>query len=42
MGESVMLVQYDAAEAHFNNVTDEVIDFEGQTKDLTPEGLIQA
>jgi branched-chain amino acid transport system substrate-binding protein len=42
MGESVMLVQYDAAEAHFNNVTDEVIDFEGQTTDLTPEGLIQA
>ncbi len=41
MGESVQLVQYDAAAAHFNNVG-EIIDFEGQTPELTPEELIQA
>jgi hypothetical protein len=35
------MVQYDAAAAHFNNVGD-LIDFEGQTPDLTPEELIQA
>jgi branched-chain amino acid transport system substrate-binding protein len=41
MGETVQLVQYDAAAAHFNNVGD-LIDFEGQTTDLTPPELIQA
>ena len=41
MGETVQLVQYDAAAAHFNNVG-EVIDFEGQTPELTPEELIKA
>lgn len=41
MGESFVLVQYDAEAAHFNEIT-EVIDFEGQTKDLTPEELITA
>lgn len=42
MGESVKLVQYDAAAAHFNEISEELIDFEGQTKDLTPEELITA
>lgn len=42
MGESFVLVQYDADEAHFNEITGDVIDFEGQTKDLTPEDLITA
>jgi branched-chain amino acid transport system substrate-binding protein len=41
MGETIQMVQYDAAAAHFNNVGD-LIDFEGQTPDLTPEELIQA
>jgi branched-chain amino acid transport system substrate-binding protein len=41
MGETVQLVQYDAAAAHFNNVGD-LVDFEGQTADLTPPELIQA
>jgi hypothetical protein len=41
MGETVQMVQYDAAAAHFNNVGD-LIDFEGQTPDLTPEELIKA
>jgi branched-chain amino acid transport system substrate-binding protein len=41
MGETVQLVQYDAGAAHFNNVGD-LIDFEGQTTDLTPPELIQA
>ncbi|QYG91381.1 ABC transporter substrate-binding protein [Iamia sp. SCSIO 61187] len=41
MGESFVLVQYDAAAAHFNEISD-VIDFEGQTADLTPEELITA
>ncbi len=39
MGESFVLVQYDAAEAHFNEVSD-VIDFEGRTAEVTPEDLI--
>lgn len=39
MGESFVLIQYDAAAAHFNEIS-EVIDFEGQTVDLTPEELI--
>ena len=41
MGETVQMVQYDAAAAHFNNVGD-LIDFEGKTGDLTPEELIKA
>jgi branched-chain amino acid transport system substrate-binding protein len=41
MGETVQMVQYDAAAAHFNNVGD-LIDFEGQTPDLTPAELIEA
>jgi branched-chain amino acid transport system substrate-binding protein len=41
MGETVQLIQYDAAAAHFNNVGG-LIDFEGQTPELTPEELIQA
>jgi branched-chain amino acid transport system substrate-binding protein len=41
MGESVQLIQYDAAAAHFNNVG-ELLDFEGQTPDLTPAELIDA
>jgi branched-chain amino acid transport system substrate-binding protein len=41
MGETVQMVQYDAAAAHFNNVGD-LIDFEGKTTDLTPEELIKA
>ncbi len=41
MGESFVLVQYDAEAAHFNEISD-VLDFEGQTKDLTPEELITA
>jgi branched-chain amino acid transport system substrate-binding protein len=41
MGEAFVLVQYDAAAAHFEEIT-EVIDFEGQTADLTPEELITA
>jgi hypothetical protein len=41
MGETVQLIQYDAAAAHFNDVG-ELIDFEGQTPDLTPSELISA
>ena len=41
MGESVQLIQYDAAAAHFNDVG-ELLDFEGQTPDLTPSDLIAA
>jgi branched-chain amino acid transport system substrate-binding protein len=41
MGESVQLIQYDAAAAHFNDVG-ELLDFEGQTPDLTPADLISA
>ena len=41
MGETLQMIQYDAAAAHFNDVGDP-IDFEGQTPDLTPEELIQA
>lgn len=39
LGETVQLVQYDAAEAHFNEIG-ELIDFEGQTAEVTPEELI--
>ena len=39
LAENLQLIQYDAAEKHFDNVGD-VIDFEGKTKDLTPEDLI--
>lgn len=41
MGEAFVLVQYDAAAAHFNEIGD-LIDLEGQTADLTPEELITA
>ncbi|HEV7721231.1 MAG TPA: ABC transporter substrate-binding protein, partial [Iamia sp.] len=41
MGESFVLVQYDAEAAHFNEISD-LIDFEGQTTELTPEDLITA
>ncbi|WCO67549.1 ABC transporter substrate-binding protein [Iamia majanohamensis] len=39
LGETVQLVQYDAAEVHFDEIG-ELIDFEGQTAELTPEELI--
>ncbi|CAN5562689.1 ABC transporter substrate-binding protein [soil metagenome] len=39
LGETFILVQYDAAEAHFNEIS-ELIDLEGQTAELTPEELI--
>jgi branched-chain amino acid transport system substrate-binding protein len=42
LAENVQLIQYDAAEAHFNNVGDEVLDFEGKTADITPKGLINS
>src|SRR5829696_3372114 len=41
MGETLQMVQYDAAAAHFNDVG-ELLDFEGQTPDLTPADLISA
>jgi branched-chain amino acid transport system substrate-binding protein len=41
MGETVQLIQYDAANAYFNDVG-ELQDFEGQTPDLTPEELINS
>jgi branched-chain amino acid transport system substrate-binding protein len=41
MGETVQLIQYDGAAAHFNDVG-ELLDFEGETPDLTPEELIAA
>lgn len=41
MGESVTLVQYDAEAAHFSEMG-EILDFEGQTAELTPEELITA
>ncbi|HMJ79150.1 MAG TPA: hypothetical protein VK507_24410, partial [Iamia sp.] len=40
MGESFVLVQYDAAEAHFNELSEELISFEGETATVTPEELI--
>lgn len=39
LGETVQLIQYDAAEAHFDEIG-EIIDFEGQTAELTPEELL--
>ena len=39
MGESFTLVQYDGAAGHFNHIG-ELIDYEGQTADNTPEELI--
>jgi branched-chain amino acid transport system substrate-binding protein len=39
MGETVQMVQYDAANAYFTNLG-EPFDYEGQTVDLTPEDLI--
>ena len=41
MGETVQLIQYDAANAYFNDVG-ELQDFEGQTPELTPEELINS
>lgn len=41
LAESVQLVQYDAAAGHFNNVG-EILDFEGKTRELTPEDLINS
>jgi len=41
MGESFVLVQYNAEAAHFEEIS-ELIDFEGQTTELTPEELITA
>lgn len=41
MGESVTLIQYDAAAQHFSELG-EVIDLEGETTELTPEDLITA
>jgi branched-chain amino acid transport system substrate-binding protein len=39
LAENLQLVQYDASNSYFENVG-EVIDFEGQTAELTPEDLI--
>ena len=39
MAENVQMVQYDAKEAHFNNVGD-VYDYEGRTREISPEDLI--
>jgi branched-chain amino acid transport system substrate-binding protein len=39
MGESFTLVQYDGAEGHFNHIG-ELISFEGETANNTPEELI--
>ena len=39
LAENLQLIQYDATNKYFENVGD-VIDFEGQTKELTPEDLI--
>jgi branched-chain amino acid transport system substrate-binding protein len=39
MGESFTLVQYDGAAGHFNHIG-ELIDFEGETANNTPEDLI--
>ncbi len=39
MGETFSLIQYDGAAGHFNRIG-ELIDFEGQTADNTPEDLI--
>lgn len=41
MGETFTLVQYDADEVHFNEIG-ELIDFEGQTAEVTPEELINS
>lgn len=41
LAENVQMIQYDAAESHFNNVG-EVLDFEGKTAELTPEDLINS
>ena len=37
--ENLQVVKYDGTAAHFNNVG-EIIDFEGKTKEFTPEDLI--
>ncbi|CAN5796501.1 hypothetical protein BH10ACT1_BH10ACT1_35170 [soil metagenome] len=41
LAENLQLIQYDATNKYFTNVGD-VIDFEGKTKDLTPEDLINS
>lgn len=41
LAENVQLVQYDAAGAYFNYLG-EVLDYEGQTADLTPPDLIES
>lgn len=41
MAENVQMVQYDAGEAHFNNVGD-ILDYEGRTREITPEGLVDS
>ncbi len=41
LGESYVLVQYDAEAAHFNEISD-VISKEGETLELTPEELVTA
>lgn len=39
MGETFTLIEYDGAAGHFNEIG-ELIDYEGQTAELTPEELI--
>ncbi|CAN5129611.1 ABC transporter substrate-binding protein [soil metagenome] len=41
LAENLQLIQYNAAEAYFEDVG-EVIDFEGQTAEITPEELINS
>jgi branched-chain amino acid transport system substrate-binding protein len=41
LAENLQLIQYNAAEAYFENVGD-VIEFEGRTAELTPEELINS
>ncbi|MEO6988915.1 MAG: ABC transporter substrate-binding protein [Aquihabitans sp.] len=41
MAENVQMVQYDAAAAHFNNVG-EALDYEGKTREISPEDLVDS
>ncbi len=41
LAEDVQMIQYNAANKYFENVG-EVLDFEGTTPDITPEGLINS
>jgi branched-chain amino acid transport system substrate-binding protein len=41
LAENVQLVQYDAAESHFNNVGD-LLEYEGKTASITPKDLIES